>query len=69
MERMATREQLHRDVDALPAPQVSKARIVVVEESVGEDEMVGLPEAWKTFEDGTPMPNWVALLNESRRGH
>lgn len=29
---MATREQLHRDVDALPAPQVPKARIVVVDE-------------------------------------
>ena len=29
---MATREQLHRDVDALSAPQVSKARIVVVDE-------------------------------------
>ncbi len=53
----------------MPAPQVPKARIVVVEESEGEDEMVGLPEAWKTFEDGTPVPNWVALLNESRRGH
>jgi hypothetical protein len=69
MESMATREQLHREVDALPAPQVPKARIVVVEESEDEDEMVGLPEAWKTFEDGTPVPNWVALLNESRRGH
>lgn len=68
MERMATREQLHREVDALPAPQVPKARIVVVEKSEGEDEMVGLPEAWKTFEDGTPVPNWVALLHETRRG-
>ena len=40
---------------------------MVVEESVGEDEMVGLPEAWKTFEDGTPVPNWVALLNAVTR--
>jgi hypothetical protein len=31
-----------------------------------EPEMVGLPEAWKTFEDGTPVPNWVALLHETR---
>jgi hypothetical protein len=29
-------------------------------------EMVGLPEAWKTFEDGTPVPNWVAGLDEVR---
>ncbi len=63
---MATLEQLHREVDALPDPQVPNARIVVVEETGAE--MVGLPDAWKTFEDGTPVPNWVALLHESRRG-
>ncbi len=65
---MATRDQLHREVDALPAPQVARARIVVVPEPEEADDMVGLPEAWKTFEDGTPVPNWVALLHESRRG-
>lgn len=37
-------------------------------ESNGEPEMAELPEAWKTFDDGTPQPNWVALLHESRRG-
>ncbi len=31
--------------------------------------MVGLPESWKTFEDGTPVPDWVAGLDEVRRGH
>ena len=35
---MATRDQLHREVDALPAPQVSRARIVVVPEP-GEGEV------------------------------
>lgn len=64
---MATREQLHREVDALPAPQVARARIVVVPEPDEADDMVGVPEEWKTFEDGTPQPNWVALLHESRR--
>ncbi len=65
---MATREQLHRDVDALPTPQVPKARIVVVEES--DAEMVGVPESWKTFEDGTPQPDWTALIREDRdHGH
>lgn len=64
---MATREQLHREVDALSEPMVARARIVVVEE---EPEVVGLPEAWKTFEDGTPQPNWTALIREDRdRGH
>lgn len=48
-------------------PMVARARIVVVEE---EPEVVGLPEAWKTFEDGTPQPNWTALIREDRdRGH
>jgi len=64
---MATREQLHREVDALPTPQVARARIVVVPEPEEADDMVGLPEAWKTFEDGTLQPNWVALLHESRQ--
>ena len=70
MSGMATREQLHREVDAIPEPKVSKARIVVVGESEVEDDVVGLPEAWKTFEDGTPQPNWTALIREDRdRGH
>lgn len=64
---MATREELHREVDALPAPQVARARIVVVPEPEEGDDMVGVPEAWKTFEDGTPQPNWVALVHESRQ--
>jgi hypothetical protein len=38
-------------------------------ESNGEPEMAELPEGWRTFEDGTPVPNWVALLERSRRGH
>jgi len=63
---MATREQLHREVDALPEPQVGKARIVVE----GEPEVVGLPAAWKSFEDGRPQPNWTALIREDRdHGH
>lgn len=65
---MATREQLHREVDALSEPQISRARIIVVDEPEAEDDVVGLPEEWKTFDDGTPQPNWVALLHEARRG-
>lgn len=49
-------------------PEISRARIVVVEEPETENDVVGLPEAWKTFDDGTPQPNWVALLHEARRG-
>jgi hypothetical protein len=65
---MATREQLHREVDALSEPQISRARIIVVDEPEAEDDIVGLPVEWKTFEDGTPQPNWVALLHEARCG-
>jgi hypothetical protein len=61
---MATRDQLHREVDELSESQVPRARIIVVDEA--EDDVVGLPEAWKTFEDGTPQPNWVALLHGAR---
>ena len=39
-------------------PEISRARIVVIEEPETEDD-VGLPEAWETFDDGTPQPNWV----------
>ena len=65
---MATRDQLHREVDELSEPQVSRARIIVVDEPEAKDNVVGLPETWKNFEDGTPQPNWVALLHEARRG-
>jgi len=37
---MATREDLHRKVDALSDAQVERARIVIVDE-VGEDTSVG----------------------------
>lgn len=67
---MTAKEKLIRDVLDLDEAAAAAARIVVLEEPEpeGEDDMVGVPEAWKTFEDGTPQPNWVALLHESRRG-
>lgn len=34
-----------------------------------EPKMAELPEPWKRFDDGTPVPNWAALLERSRRGH
>jgi hypothetical protein len=68
---MATREQLHKDVDALPEPQVSKARIVVedFEDSDDAADMALIPDAWKTFEDGTSAPNWAAAVRRSREAH
>lgn len=53
-----------------PEPKVSRARIVVVDKPEVEESVVGLPEAWKNFEDGTPQPNWTSLIREDRnRGH
>jgi hypothetical protein len=40
-----------------------------VDDEWGEPETVGLPESWKTFDDGTPQPDWLATLDEVRRGH
>jgi hypothetical protein len=29
-------------------------------------EMAKLPESWRTFLDGTPVPNWVAAIQDAR---
>jgi excisionase family DNA binding protein len=37
-----------------------------------EDElfpMADLPDEWKTGDDGSPAPNWVAALHRSRSSH
>jgi len=66
---MATREDLHRAVDALDDERVARARLIVVDDDQPEPEMAPLPATWQTFDDGTPVPNWVALLDRSRRAH
>lgn len=60
---MATREDLHRAVDALENEQVPRARLVIEEEDAGH---APLPEAWQTFEDGTPQPDWTAIIRADR---
>lgn len=35
----------------------------------GTDEMLGLPDAWKTTFWGAPQPNWVRIIRRSREGH
>jgi hypothetical protein len=63
---MATRGELHEKIDALPEPQVSKARIVVDED---EPDVVGLPKGWGTMPNGEPTPNVVAAVRRSREEH
>jgi hypothetical protein len=65
---VTAKEKLMREVLDLDEARAARAQIVVLDEPEAEPEMIGVPEAWKTFEDGTPQPNWVALLHESRRG-
>lgn len=67
---MTAKEKLRAQVDELSEAEAATARIVVERTSSDpEPEMVGLPESWRTFEDGTPVPNWVAGLDEVRAGH
>jgi excisionase family DNA binding protein len=32
-------------------------------------ELLPLPEAWRTFADGTPQPDWVRIIRRSRDRH
>lgn len=65
---MTAKEKLLQEVEELDEAKATRARIVIADYSDAEPDMVGLPEAWKTFEDGTPVPNWVALRHEAREG-
>jgi hypothetical protein len=63
---MATREELHRELDALPDQQVPQARIVVDET---EPDAVGLPAGWGETLTGEPMPNVVVAVHRVRDEH
>jgi hypothetical protein len=68
---MTTREKAHALLDELSDAELDEiVRLIEVRhEESAEPEMAELPESWKTFEDGTPVPNWVAALDEARQGH
>ncbi len=71
---MTKRQRLHELVDQLSEAEVEvMARLIASRRGVGNDrdhpEMAELPEAWRTFDDGSPAPNWVALLDEVRSAH
>lgn len=68
---MTAKERLRAQVEALSEAEAAFARIVVEgtpNDADVEPEMVGLPESWRTFEDGTPVPDWVTGLGEVRAG-
>lgn len=67
--RMTAKELLLRRVMRLSEAEAAHAEIVISRAASGDEpEMVGLPESWRTFEDGTPVPNWVAGLDDVRAG-
>lgn len=67
---MTTREKAHALLDELPDAELDEVvkQLEVRNEERAEPEMAELPEAWQTFEDGTPVPNWVAAVHEAREG-
>ena len=67
---MTTREKAHALLDELSDTELDEIvkQLEVRHEEPAEPEMAELPEAWRTFEDGTPVPNWVAALHEAREG-
>ncbi len=82
---MTTKERLHELVDELSELEADDALRMLIarlntlqangassesDEEIDEPVVVGLPESWKTFEDGTPQPNWTALIRADRdSGH
>lgn len=65
---MTAKAKLLAQVEQLSEADAAVARIVIEPLDVASDEpkMVGIPEAWQTFEDGTSVPNWVAGLDDAR---
>jgi len=37
--------------------------------AVAEPEPLPAPEAWRSFPDGTPQPDWTTIVRRSRGGH
>jgi hypothetical protein len=65
---MTTREKAHALLDELSDAELGEIVKQLEVRHEAEPEMAELPEGWKTFEDGTPVPNWVAALHEAREG-
>jgi hypothetical protein len=75
---MTAKERLLAQLEELSEQDALNAEIVIKRpkaeqrrreaEEWGEPDTIGLPESWKTFDDGTPQPDWLAALDEVRRG-
>lgn len=67
---MTTREKAHALLDELPDAELVEVvkQLEVRHEERTEPEMAELPESWRHLPSGAPAPNWVAALDEARRG-
>ena len=70
---MTTKEHLHKLVDELSEAGVDATLEFVASRGEhgdleGEAEMLPLPPSWQLLPSGQPAPNWVAGLDDVRRG-
>lgn len=67
---MTTREKAHALLDELSDSELDEVvkLIEVRHEESAEPEMAELPEAWRRLPSGAPALNWVAAVDEARRG-
>jgi hypothetical protein len=67
---MTTREKAHALLDELSDAELDEVvkLIEVRHEESAKPEMAELPEAWRRLPSGAPAPNWVAAVDEARRG-
>lgn len=68
---MTTREKAHALLDELSDAELDEVvELLRVRRDEGvEPQMAELPVAWQHLPSGAPAPNWVAALDEARRGH
>lgn len=66
---VTAKEKLIRDVLDLDEARATRARVVVLDESEVDSEMVPLPEGWGRMANGEPMPDVAAAVRRSREGH
>jgi hypothetical protein len=67
---MTTREKAHALLDELSDAELGEVveLLKVRREESEKPEMAELPPAWQHLPSGIPAPNWVAAVDEARRG-
>jgi hypothetical protein len=67
---MTTREKAHALLDELSDAELDEVveLIEVRHEGSAKPEMAELPASWQHLPSGEPAPNWVAAVDEARRG-